>query len=232
VAVAFVRDYEGSTEGPTTLTITGVDASGTDYLIVGVSFRDGGSVAITGITHNGTALTAITSKLAATANNVSIQVWRLIAPSGSGDVVISTSGSPGSIQAGVSLFSGAHATVPEGTIVQSNSAVLVGSTSTGAATGDANGMFFDCVGIRNDQTLTPGATQTERSEQSAAGSVAGATSTAPGAASDTLDWSFGANARYAHFVVPILPAGGGGRAAKNDRAFPLGMEVGIARWMH
>lgn len=199
-----VSNLSGSGAGPFTWAHT---CSGADRLLrVTVSHFDSND-AVTDITYNGVALTAVPSG-ATTNGQYWITAYYLIAPdTGTHDIVVTVSGNVFDFGAGAISYNDVHQTVPLGTAV---TATGTSTTPTVDVSSAADELVDDGLVIIHSGTLSVGAGQTQRWNAIAGGFIKYAGSTEGGAASTTMSWSNSSSQAWAIVAVPIKPVGGGG----------------------
>lgn len=210
MAVAFDAVSSGggtSQSGNGTITLSHTCTGSNLLLIVGVANDAGGSAGVSGITYNGTSMTALASiNNSDSFANILINTYYLIAPStGANNIVVTRSGSPvtNSSVCGIS-FTGVDQTTPLGTAAtntQNN-----GSTPSVTVAGATNDIIVDFQAILNSPTTaTAGSGQTGRVSLLVAGGSLIA-STEAGAASVLMDWTLGANKWSSAVGVAVKPA--------------------------
>ena len=214
-AGAITKDGSTSTGATTStsLTIPHTTGGGANHLML-VSVVSGNvSGALpnaTAVTYNGTALTSVTQ--IASSSRLRTQIFSLLAPpSGTANVVITlTNANSNPVTASVSTFSGVNQTTPLGTPVtkapgKSNSTSITVTSATGE-------LVYDTIAVDGDssnaaQLPTPGASQTSFWTTTPSTYVYAAASTAPGAASINMTWTWpGVKQECAIAGVPIKPA--------------------------
>lgn len=121
---------------------------------------------------------------------------------------------------GILTYNGVHQTVSVGTAVTAsgNSA-----TPSVVATSAAGELVVDSVTLGGNSGA-PHVSQTQRWLQ--ATSTGGGMSEEAGAASVTMSWSQ-TSGRWTIAAVPLKPSAASGRVAKNTRAWPHGVEIGM-----
>ena len=202
-AVDSVSSFAGNGVGPFTWAHT---CSDTDRLLrVTVSHFDS-SDAVTDITYNGVALTAVPGG-ATTNGQCWITAYYLIAPdTGTHDIVVTVAGNVFDLGAGAISYNDVHQTVPLGTAV---TATGTGTTPTVDVSSAADELVDDGLVIIHDGTLSVGAGQTQRWNAIATfGFIKYAGSTEVGAASTTMSWSNSSSQTWAIVAVPIKPTAG------------------------
>ena len=200
-----VSSFAGNGVGPFTWAHT---CSGTDRLLrVTVSHFDS-SDAVTGVTYNGVALTAVPSG-ATTNGQCWITAYYLIAPdTGTHDIVVTVAGNVFDFGAGAISYNDVHQTVPLGTAV---TATGTGTTPTVDVSSATDELVDDGLVIIHSGTLSVGAGQTQRWNAIATfGFIKYAGSTEVGAASTTMSWSNSSSQTWAMVAIPVKPVGGGG----------------------
>jgi hypothetical protein len=180
------------------------DVSGSDrVLMVGVSMSNPGARTVSSITYDGQALSFVGSEN--NSNDKSrIEIWSLVAPNtGTNNLVVTLSGANGDgFVVGAMTFTGVDQDTPLGTFSSASGHSAGGSTVVSSAAGE---LVFSTLNIQTtaNDDLIPGAGQTEHWDlhQNRAD---GGGSTAPGAASVTMSWSFGKD-EWALGAVSIKP---------------------------
>lgn len=133
-----------------------VDCEGANrYLYVGVTLLSVAGTTVTGVTHNGVALTSLGSK-GSVSGAVRVEAWRLIAPAtGSLTVAVTLSASIASA-AGATCLTGVNQTSPEEGLA-SASATNVGAAdaTVNVVTTSAGDFVIDTVGA-DDTAINPG----------------------------------------------------------------------------
>lgn len=161
------------------------------------------------ITYGGNAMTLVDSQNNNT-DGVQCAIYGLVSPpSGAQTCQIIWSGNV-NYAARCTSYTGVDTTTPRGTPVkQSFSAQTSSSLDAGAATGD---LVSDVIVINNrTNTLTVGADQTQRSNETSNGGspgVTGAGSTEAGATTTTMSWSISGSSNGAHVAAAIKASGG------------------------
>ncbi|WP_040549672.1 carboxypeptidase regulatory-like domain-containing protein [Pedosphaera parvula] len=191
------------------LTFAHTTGAGTNgLLLVGVSTDN--STTVSSVTYGGINLTNVGGATAPGNPKPRAEIWSLPNPPvGSNNVVVTLSGSA-NIVAGAATFTGVSQTAPLGNFTGTSSSSGSPSVSVSSASGE---LVFDTVSA--GASVTPGAGQTQRWNQTQA-AISGGSSTQPGAASTTMAWTV--NDKWAIGVVPIKPASissGGGSGTNN-----------------
>ena len=234
-AVAFSRDLQDNwghllnvaVDATSTGTSTGGDfsvlhtTSGTDRLmLVGVSMNLGGSQTVNSVTYNGDSLSLVGVEEAGDAR---IEIWALLAPDvGTFNVDIAFSSPTDGNTAGVMTFTGVDQSTPLGAFASDFG--YGESTASTTVSSAADELVFGVVSIDdpNFRVLTEGAGQTERWELDGFQTTGGG-STAPGAESVNMSWTWPASDNWAAGGVsikpsaanaaPVITSNGGGDAA-------------------
>ena len=195
--------------------------SGTDRLmLVGVSMNLGGSQTVSSVTYNGDSLSLVGVEEAGDAR---IEIWALLAPDvGTFNVDIAFSSPTDGNTAGVMTFTGVDQSTPLGAFA---SGFGYGeSTASATVSSAADELVFGVVSIDdpNFRVLTEGAGQTERWELDGFQTTGGG-STAPGAESVNMSWTWPASDNWAAGGVSIKPS-----AANTAPTFAIGVGDGVA----
>ncbi|MGH7408186.1 MAG: DUF2341 domain-containing protein [Candidatus Methylomirabilales bacterium] len=202
------------TTATSSLTISHTTSGTNRLMLVGVSITDdgaGGAPSVSSITYNGVGLSSVGSR-ATSDSSARIEIWRLVAPAtGANNVVVTLSSDPHAMTVGVMTFTGVDQSTPLGTFASATSDI---TSSVSVAVASAAGeLVFDTMVLESssNRDLIPGAGQTERWDLFQAGlagetSSNGGGSTAAGAASVTMSWSFPVD-KSAIGGVSIKPAG-------------------------
>ena len=189
-----------STGGSVTSVTWSHTTSGADRaLIVGVSFWNGSTESITGVTYAGTAMTSIGSALSP--NNERAQQWKLSNPAtGANNVVVSFS-SVVDAACGAVSFTGARQTTASltGTQATATGTSTAPSVNVSSAPGE---IVVDTLSSDVGDPDTVGAGQTERWNASSP-EADGAGSTEAGAATVTMSWTLGASVPWALVGVGV-----------------------------
>lgn len=170
------------------------------YVLVGQRYGAGG---VSAITYNTVSLTKLYEL--DNGNLTSSIVYRLLGPAtGAHNIVVSSGGSRALAATGVSL-TGVDQTTPEGTIVH---AVGHDTAPTDTAASATNDMVLDLASwyMPAAETLTVGAGQTQRSNQTAS-TMGAAVSTEAGAASVVMNWTASASVYWNHVAIPVKAGG-------------------------
>jgi len=134
-----------------------------------------------------------------------VEIWRLVAPpTGTYDVVVTLSGTPGGATAGVMTFTGVNQSTPLGPFASNLSDSSSGSATVTSATND---LVFAAIVVESSSNLdlVPGAGQTERWDLFQAVKNNGGGSTENGAASVVMSWSWSGADKWAIGGVSIKP---------------------------
>jgi hypothetical protein len=212
MAVAYVSDVEGEITSATTLTLASVVGSGGDMLFIAVNWVGTSSQTISSVTYNGssTGITQIGTPIDPGTGRA-LARYRLLAPSGTADVVITFSASVPNAQGTAMVLSGVNQSSPIGTS-QTASAVGGSPTTTAAATSAVGDLCVDCLMVQGNATsvATVNGDQTQRSALDGGSILIHRTSTEAGAASVTMGWTWTGAAAWAHAVTPVQAAAAGG----------------------
>lgn len=208
-AVAFDTACNGTALAATSLTFSCTTAAGSDRLIIVGAAQEvaSPSIAVSGITYNGVALTSVADvEFDNTVTVNRLQMYSLVAnAAGANNVVISYGGTVSTIGGAAFTFTGVDQTTPLGTAGTNNGDA--GEPSTINVTGVANGMVMDLINHGNNQDMTYTGGQTERLDEDIGPGtleLAGSTSVDTGTVAMSVGWA--SDNRYAHIAVPILPA--------------------------
>lgn len=206
MAVAFSSSSSGKDETGTSATATAASVNGNvtnPCVIAFVAYRNNASQTVSGVTHDGNAMTAIGSLVSS--GGGSIAVYRRVGTTTTGNVVATLSAAAPQIHVLALVFSGVDQTTPVGTHSTSNNGGA-DATETGSAavTSAADGMCVDGLFCRaGASALTPDGEQTQQEAEDSAASIFSRASTEAGAASVTMHWSWTGAARFGHIVVPL-----------------------------
>ena len=178
--------------------------SGTDRLmLVGVSMNLGGSQTVSSVTYNGDSLSLVGVEEAGDAR---IEIWALLAPEVvTSNVDIAFSSPTDGNTAGVMTFTGVDQSTPLGAFASDFG--YGESTASATVISAADELVFGVVSIDdpNFRVLTEGAGQTERWELDGFQTTGGG-STAPGAESVNMSWTWPASDNWAAGGVSIKPS--------------------------
>jgi hypothetical protein len=204
--VTEVDNYSGASVS--SLTLTSVPAGTNGTVFVGATFRDTAAQTITGVTFNGSATGVSAFSTLLTTGGVASQGWCVANVSGTANVVVSFSAAVVVSAATALVFSGGATTTPCTGLQTANTSAA--GTSTTAVTCASTGMFFDVIGHRDD-TVAITSLRTQRSVRppSAQGSVQHKTSTAAGASSQTMGYTWTGGISYNHIAGCLVAASGG-----------------------
>ncbi len=161
---------------------------------------EGRSLTLKGVTRNGSIATS--------------EIWYLVAPPlGAGTVKVRLS-TPRTIVAGAISFKGAHQSLPLG--AYSGSAGNTNSVTSTVASARGE-IVIDSLSLKwasgRTATANPGQTQKwSRAANDGRSGIIGGVSTAPGAGSVRMGWTFNAADIWAHGLVAVEPASSGGSA--------------------
>ena len=201
MAIAFDAASSSGGAAVTSVTWSHTTSGANRALIVGVSFWNGSTQSISGVTYAGTAMTNVGG--ATDLSNDRAQQWALSNPTtGANNVVVSFSAAVDAVCGAVS-FTGAHQTTASltGTQATATGTSTAPSVNVTSATGE---IVIDTL-AQFAQTDTVGAGQTQR-WNATFGSEDGAGSTEAGAATVTMSWTLGASADWALVGVGVKPA--------------------------
>lgn len=179
----------------TTLTFSHTVNDATNgVLIVGAYTRNSGTATVTGVTYNGVAMTLARERREAIFNLVYSSMWYLAAPAtGANNVVVTFSATPPNNSGAIAAsFTGVDQTTPQDGGADNEA---TNQESTVTVTSATNDMAVDFTIIVNGNTgPTVGAGQTSRAtgNDGGSGDLMGV-STEPGAASNTMTWTWSAN---------------------------------------
>ena len=174
-------------------------------LVVGVAV-EGGSVDVTSVTYDSTALTKADEAYAN--NDILVEMWYLLdadlPSSGSYTVSISTSGSISGILSGACSYTGVKQSAPEDTNIDTTTDGETVSTSVTSNTPGA--WIIDVVGDDHSGSFSPNGGQTERYDMGSSRRIAGSTE-GGGNGLETLGWTHSDDeADIAHVVAVWDPA--------------------------
>lgn len=211
MAVAFSSSSSGKDETGTNNTATAAAVNGNvtnPCVIAVVTYRNNASQTITGVTHDGNAMTQIGSTVSS--GGGSVGMFYRVGTTTTGNVVATLSANTLGIHCMALVFSGVNQAGPIGTAATSNAGGTdVELTSTAAVSSAADGMCVDGLFCRAAATaITANGGQTEQEAESTAGSIFGRASYEAGAASVTMGWTWTGATRYGHIVAPLVAAGG------------------------
>lgn len=174
------------------------------YLLVGVSLIGSVGRAVSAATAGGVALTSLGS--IANSTTYRTEFWRLIAPpTGTNNIIVSTSGPPTTAVIGAMSFTGVDQTTPESGFTSATGSSANPAITVSSAIGDmVAAVCIDAGGgsISVDQTL-------QWNLQMLTDTPRGAGATAAGASSVTTTFT-GSNNLWAALGLNIKAAGGGG----------------------
>jgi hypothetical protein len=175
-------------------------------MLVGISAEYDG-VAVSGVTYGGVPLSLVGTGSEGGTGWLKVWIYRLVNPtSGTANVVVSFSTAPayGGV-VGVATFTGVHQTTPLGTFATATGAGTPASVAVSSATGE---LVFDTLAVNDGGSKQPavGGGQTQRwNVFPTSGSVWGAGSTEPGAATVTMSWTNTPDT-WVIGAVPIRPS--------------------------
>ncbi len=210
--VAFTTAASAQTGVSNTLTYALTIPAGANRLLI-VSAQIGSNCAsstptVTGVTYAGVALTRITSIVGTPCGPAATrsEQWRLIAPAtGTNDVVVTLSAIPDSLHSGAMAFAGVDQAAPVRAFASASGTGLSSFVSVTSAIGD---LVVNTVG-QGGSVTAPGGGQTQRflfnwSSSTTLDNSAG--STAPGAASVAMTWTFGSSDEWQTMSSSLRPA--------------------------
>jgi len=203
-AVTLDATTKASVQSAGSLTWSHTVSGSSRLLIVGVTVDDVTQQNITGVTYAGTAMTKIGTAAAAAGTQTTL--WQLVAPATGANNVVATSSISTTPTMGVAMsFNGVDQTTPVGTPgtntnTNGTSSVTIASTS--------GNMIVDAAGISNAGGSGPtvGGSQTLQQSNVLTGTRNGG-STAAGAASVAMTWSWGVSDNTTQIAVEVKAAG-------------------------
>lgn len=179
--------------------------------IASVNFQDSTPGTISGVTYNGSAMTAICT-VSGCANNaldagggnkIFASLWYYKnPPSGASAVVPTFSESMNSVTIATSTYCGVDQTTPIGTAVTATQGLSAPSVTVTSAVGE---LVVDTV-AGPDRTYTVDASQTQRSNFQDVGNHEHVSSEEAGASSVVMSWSLNSNGSTGSIGVPLKPA--------------------------
>ncbi|WP_179759136.1 DUF4347 domain-containing protein, partial [Hoeflea halophila] len=182
--------------------------SGTDRLmLVAVSINQSAGSTVASVSYNGDALTLVGARESGSGGTaIRVEIWSLVNPDlATHTVNIAMSGTSDGNTAGVMTFSGVDQSTPLGTFASGAG----GSGGAGSATvsSAADELVFAAIAVDDnvDYNLIPGGSQTERWDLKAP-EVNGGGSTAVGAASVPMSWTWSGSDAWAVGGVSIKPS--------------------------
>ncbi len=197
--VSFAAAANSSTTGISTVSYPlTIPAGANRFLIVSAQLGSncaGSSPTVASITYAGVALTPITSVVGTPCGPATrSEQWQLVAPAtGSNNVDVTLSAAAPSLHSGVMAFTGVDQTTPVRAFASASGSTAAASVTVASA---ANDIVVNTVG--EGRLITgPGAGQTQRFLKNGSNGTTldnSAGSTAPGAASVTMTWTFGGGA--------------------------------------
>jgi outer membrane protein assembly factor BamB len=249
--VNFVTEAHAAAGAVASLTYALTVPAGTDRaLIVSVQLGSGCAGAavptVTGVTYAGVAMTQITSILGTPCGpgTTRSEQWRLVAPAtGTNSVVVTLSGAaPATIHSGAMLFTGVHQTTPVRAFASASGGPASGNggSSTVTVTSAVGDMIVNTVG---QGTSITAAGQTQRflnnvNSSNTLNNSGG--STAPGAASVVMTWTFGASDEWQTISASLQPSASAydllyvatknGAGSTNNKVFALRSDTGAVVW--
>ncbi len=177
--------------------------SGSDkILVVCAGGRDAG-ISVSSITHDGTNLTLIKAE---TGNFHMLEMWYLVNPSITGNIVVNFSSSM-QAAAVANSYTGVHQTTSLGTVISLNSGS--GLTSTLNLSSATDEMCVDTLFTRDSGAHTITGGQTLRGSDTGGSTTRISASEEVGAASVDMSWSW-SSGQHSQIAVPLKPVGGGG----------------------
>lgn len=212
-AVAFDTSASATESGQDTSISVSISTSGANRLIDCAVHFTAAANTITGITHNGVALTqSAVGKI--TTNDYSVDVFRLVAPATGSQTVTATVSASGSNKILTCVaFTGADQTTPHGTGASYSG---TGDPMTATITIPAGGMgVLFCTNNEEGGTFTPGGSQTEpfADLQDTDGNIRAMASYTSSTGSVAMTFSNGTGNYGACIALPINPAAAATRRA-------------------
>ncbi len=190
------------------VTVSHTTAGANRLMLVGISMGNPAGNSVASVTYNGVALTFVGMHAIGIApDEARVEVWALVAPStGTHNVVVNLAGpNAGGTTVGVMTFTGVDQATPLGTFVSDAGNAANGTVNVSSA---ADELVFGVIAVEagvSDYELVPGSGQTERWDLFEAEANGGG-STAAGASSVAISWTFDAANQWAIGAVPIHAA--------------------------
>lgn len=205
-AVTFDAATSAGNYSASSITFSHTVGASANYLLVGVSWFDGGGRSITGVTYNGVSMSSVISQEdTSTGNSFKSHLWKLANPAtGANNVVVTFSTTVDDIAAGAASFIGVNATTPLGTAAGASGVSTTATVNVSSATGE---MVFDNILFDNRYfPANPAGGQTQRwTQNGSAGNVHGSSSTKAGAGSVTMSWTPTTSSIWVIVAVPVKP---------------------------
>ena len=211
MAVVFDAATDGGEAGVEEITVNHtMSASANGVVFAFLIFRTAGSAPTgVGITWDGGAMTAIDDNVQAVVGASGVYAFEKIAPStGAKNCIASWTNAINAVLAVVS-FTGANQSNPSGTVTKGsgNDTTPTVDVSSAAAQIALDAVQANYVG---GDTLTVGADQTQRTTETET-NIFGATSTEPGAATNTMSWTLNNTRYWRNLAFPVLPSTSAGQ---------------------
>jgi hypothetical protein len=237
MAVAFVSAVSGTnfSGAGTTVTCSSVTVGSGQTFVVVFSWRRNAAQALSSVTFNGSpsGLTAITgASLQTGPGDAEIGAYIGVGLSGTADVVVTLDANSGVMAARTFVLSGVDTGTPYGTVVSSTG----NDNPSDTATGTTDGLGIDAFVLRNSDTMTEGAGQSNAVTLGTGveGTIQ-CSSTKAGEVSLTMEWTGNTSGdAYAHILIPLLAAAGGttiapglGSVPMTGRAPTIGWTIGM-----
>ena len=191
-----------------------VNANTNGYLVVGVGYKDGDALGVTGVTYNSVAMTPLADGGAAGGTNRAYLFGLKLPDTGAHDVVVTFSGTGTSSTCGALSYTGVDQTAPVGTKQEANGASTVAGVTVTSATGEVV-VAAACW----EQSGTPTESGTRRWKIDGGDDASAATGGGQdraGAASTVMTWTFGGNNWFSAAGIPLKPAGAGPTTSVRD----------------
>jgi hypothetical protein len=187
------------------------NCSGSNRLLIACLTIRSAITSITTITYSGLPMT-LGGTVQLSANAAKLHLYYLIAPpAASGSHLVSATFNQGSnVIGGATSWTGAHQSVPLGTVVTNTGSNSAPTVTASSAIGEVIQDMMASFNVVGAPSATVGGGQTQRwnAAVGVSNELVGAGSTEAGAASVTMSWSLSASASWAILAVPILPLDG------------------------
>lgn len=208
----------------TTVSCASVSVSTGDVVFVLFGWRRNAAQSLSSVTFNGssTGLTAVTGASGQTADGGSGEIGAYVGVglSGTADVVVTLSANSPVMMVRCVVLSGVNTSTPYGTVVQSTG----NDDPSDTATGTTDGLGLDALILRNDDTLTAGAGQSNTSTLGIGNGTQLDSSTKAGAVSLSMTWTGNVNGdAYVYDVIPVIAAAAGGSTCRPGSLALLGV---------
>lgn len=204
-AVSFVSAVTATdvTDTVSTLTLANVVGSGGNVLLTGCTWRQDAGETIASVTYGGSA-TGITLIHDGATNEAAGALYYLVNPAGTADVVVTFSANTRS-QCSALVLSGVDTASP---LFDTDEGISVGTSVSLTLSNTTDGLLVDMFTRRgNNEAMTPGADQTERSAQSSGAAVIlHRTSTQPATADGVMSWSWATGSDNYLIAVTLAPS--------------------------